>query len=69
MGYNAATLHGGKGQEQREHALSGLKHNNLAMYCINLKKTSFLSGKFAKPERQNRSVFIFQVLRLVTRTF
>ena len=25
MGYNAATLHGGKGQEQREHALSGLK--------------------------------------------
>ena len=25
MGYNAATLHGGKGQEQREHALTGLK--------------------------------------------
>merc|ERR1712141_480784 len=25
MGYNAATLHGGKGQEQREIALSGLK--------------------------------------------
>merc|ERR1719489_628624 len=25
MGYNAATLHGGKGQEQRELALSGLK--------------------------------------------
>merc|ERR1719357_2211239 len=25
MGYNAATLHGGKGQEQREQALSGLK--------------------------------------------
>ncbi len=25
MGYNAATLHGGKGQEQREHALMGLK--------------------------------------------
>ena len=25
MGYNAATLHGGKGHEQREHALSGLK--------------------------------------------
>ncbi len=25
MGYNAATLHGGKGQEQRDHALSGLK--------------------------------------------
>lgn len=25
MGFNAATLHGGKGQEQREHALSGLK--------------------------------------------
>jgi ATP-dependent RNA helicase DDX23/PRP28 len=25
MGHNAATLHGGKGQEQREHALSGLK--------------------------------------------
>merc|ERR1712223_25393 len=25
QGYNAATLHGGKGQEQREHALSGLK--------------------------------------------
>jgi len=25
MGYNAATLHGGKGQEQREHALAGLK--------------------------------------------
>merc|ERR1712062_907107 len=25
MGYNAATLHGGKGQEQREFALSGLK--------------------------------------------
>jgi len=24
MGFNAATLHGGKGQEQREHALSGL---------------------------------------------
>lgn len=28
MGYNAATLHGGKGQEQREHALSGMKHIN-----------------------------------------
>ena len=25
MGYNSATLHGGKGQEQRDHALSGLK--------------------------------------------
>merc|ERR1712027_305462 len=25
MGYNAATLHGGKGQEQRDIALSGLK--------------------------------------------
>merc|ERR1711981_1546532 len=25
MGYNAVTLHGGKGQEQRELALSGLK--------------------------------------------
>jgi len=25
MGYNAATLHGGKGQEQRNHALTGLK--------------------------------------------
>ena len=25
MGYNAATLHGGKGQEQRETALNGLK--------------------------------------------
>merc|ERR1712059_111561 len=25
MGYNATTLHGGKGQEQREQALSGLK--------------------------------------------
>ena len=25
MGYNAATLHGGKGQEQREAALNGLK--------------------------------------------
>merc|ERR1711881_517814 len=25
MGYNAATLHGGKGQEQRDFALSGLK--------------------------------------------
>merc|ERR1719187_1509685 len=25
MGNNAATLHGGKGQEQREHALAGLK--------------------------------------------
>ncbi len=25
MGYNAATLHGGKGQEQRDHALTGLK--------------------------------------------
>ena len=25
MGYNAATLHGGKGQEQRDTALSGLK--------------------------------------------
>ena len=25
MGYNAATLHGGKGQEQRELALNGLK--------------------------------------------
>jgi len=25
MGYNAATLHGGKGQEQREHALAGIK--------------------------------------------
>ena len=25
MGYNSATLHGGKGQEQREHALGGLK--------------------------------------------
>jgi len=25
MGYNAATLHGGKGQEQRQEALSGLK--------------------------------------------
>merc|ERR1719418_125588 len=28
MGYNAATLHGGKGQEQREHALSGLKEGD-----------------------------------------
>ncbi|XP_040580431.1 probable ATP-dependent RNA helicase DDX23 [Lepeophtheirus salmonis] len=28
MGYNAATLHGGKGQEQREYALSGLKAGN-----------------------------------------
>ena len=25
MGYNAATLHGGMGQEQRQHALSGPK--------------------------------------------
>merc|ERR1712179_331225 len=25
MGYNACTLHGGKGQEQREHALANLK--------------------------------------------
>ena len=25
MGYNAATLRGGKGQEQREHALAGIK--------------------------------------------
>jgi len=28
MGYNAATLHGGKGQEQRDTALSGLKAGN-----------------------------------------
>lgn len=28
MGYNATTLHGGKGQEQREFALSGLKQGN-----------------------------------------
>ena len=28
MGYNAATLHGGKGQEQRDTALAGLKAGN-----------------------------------------
>merc|ERR1719195_1250697 len=35
MGYNAATLHGGKGQEQREHALSGLKEGAKDSLVIN----------------------------------
>ena len=43
MGYNAATLHGGKGQEQREHALSGLKEGAkdilvAEMMSMNVKK-------------------------------
>ena len=40
MGYNAATLHGGKGQEQREHALSGTVLNYTFLYL------SYLSGQF-----------------------
>ena len=42
MGYNAATLHGGKGQEQRDTALAGSnnlihfrKINNLVLYSLN----------------------------------
>ena len=37
MGYNSVALHGGKGQEQRDHALSGLKAGdkvNVHLYSI-----------------------------------
>ena len=35
MGYNSAALHGGKGQEQRDHALSGLKAGDKVLSLLN----------------------------------
>ena len=44
MGYNSVALHGGKGQEQRDHALSGLKAGDKVS-----SSALYLPGRFCVP--------------------
>lgn len=46
MGYNACTLHGGKGQEQREYALASLKGKLLTILFFHFTLNAKLTRKF-----------------------